>query len=196
MCPWHWKKALKAFRSQGTNSVLHSRFYCKISKSGRHDIRCLNAHIALKFGRCLSNIAAKRFAKYQISWNILTTNPVPWRPWKILQKMCYVVILTQPSGSHKISQPEIMIWGPLRTHLSDKKGAFLPKPSCGLWVLSLPVSFCVSVLPSVCHRDCLCDYSSPFEARITKYGPEVQNNSVKIPVALGWQFTLTFKARL
>ena len=37
--------------------------------------------------------------------------------------------------------------------------------------------------------------SSPIQARITKFGPEVQNNLVKIPVDLGGQLTLTFKVK-
>ena len=62
---------------------------------------------------------------------------------------------------------------------------FLPEASFGLWVLSLPACVCVYVwMPvyvSVCQpRVCPHHNSPPVQARITKFGPEVQNTLVKI----------------
>ena len=37
--------------------------------------------------------------------------------------------------------------------------------------------------------------SSPIQARITKFGPKVQNTLVKIPIVFEWQLTLTFKVK-
>ena len=56
---------------------------------------------------------------------------------------------------------------------------FLPEARLGLWVLSLPVSMCVYQSRARPH-----DNSSLFEARIIKFGPEVQNIMVKIPIVL------------
>ena len=35
----------------------------------------------------------------------------------------------------------------------------------------------------------------PIQARVTKFGPEVQNSLVKIPIIFGWQLTLNFKVK-
>ena len=61
--------------------------------------------------------------------------------------------------------------------------SFLPKASFGLWVLSLPASVCV------CHSVCQSlafphDNLGPIQARITKFGPKLQYNLVKIPIPL------------
>ena len=54
------------------------------------------------------------------------------------------------------------------------------------WVLSLPTSVCVSACLSVCEsQSCPHDNSSPVQARITKFGPEVLNTLVEIPMVLG-----------
>ena len=64
----------------------------------------------------------------------------------------------------------------------------LPEASFGLRVLSLPASVPPSVRqsvrPSVRHQVCPCDNYWTVQARITKLGPEVQNNLVKIPNVL------------
>ena len=58
---------------------------------------------------------------------------------------------------------------------------FLPEASFGLWVLSLPASVCASVCQSVCQSlACPRDNSGPVQVRITKFGPQVQNNLVPI----------------
>ena len=63
-------------------------------------------------------------------------------------------------------------------------GEFLPEASIGLWVL-LPASVCVYVCQSVCQSlACLCNNSGPVQVRITKSGPKVQNNLVKVPNVL------------
>ena len=69
---------------------------------------------------------------------------------------------------------------------------FLPEASYGLRVLSLPASVCVCVC--VCVYVCVCvrqssvcpdDNLSPAQATITKFGPEVQNTLIKIPIVFG-----------
>ena len=64
------------------------------------------------------------------------------------------------------------------------QNSFLPEVSFGLRVLSLPASVCVCVCPSVSrsvhYQACSCDDSWPVQARIAKFGPEVENNLVKI----------------
>ena len=46
---------------------------------------------------------------------------------------------------------------------------------------------CICVCVCVCQSwACPRDSSSPNQARITKFGPEVQNTLVKIPIILDW----------
>ena len=61
---------------------------------------------------------------------------------------------------------------------------FLPEVSFGHRVLSSPVSvgLCVCVYQS---RACPHDNSSPSQARITKFGPEMQNTLVWVPIVFG-----------
>ena len=47
-----------------------------------------------------------------------------------------------------------------------------------------------SVHLSVRHQVCPHDNSSPIQARITKFGSEVQNTLIKIPIVLAGQVTL------
>ena len=70
---------------------------------------------------------------------------------------------------------------------------FLPGAGFGLPTFSLPVTVCVYVCVCVC------------QARITKFGPEVQYTLVKIPIlggcfGVGWHWlsrsNLTFKSKL
>ena len=70
------------------------------------------------------------------------------------------------------------------THFSDFDIWFLPKASFGLRVLSSPASvgLCVCVYQS---RACPHDNSSPIQARITKFGPEMQNTLVWVPIVFG-----------
>ena len=78
---------------------------------------------------------------------------------------------------------------------------FLPEASFGLRVLSSPASvgLCVCVYQS---RACPHDNSSPIQARITKFGPEMQNTLVWVPIVLGddrsWssRSNLTWKSNL
>ena len=73
---------------------------------------------------------------------------------------------------------------------------FDTEASFGLWVLSLPTSVCVCVHVSVCQPwACLCDNLWPIQARIIKFGPEVQNNLIKIPFVFGGWLTLTVKVK-
>ena len=60
-------------------------------------------------------------------------------------------------------------------------GRFLPEASFGLRVLLSPASVgqCVCVYQSWA---CPHDNSSPVQARITKFGPKVQNTLVKFPI--------------
>ena len=63
--------------------------------------------------------------------------------------------------------------------------SFIPEASFGLRVLSLPASVCLSVCLSVCQsRVCPRDNSSPVQARITKFGAQMQNTLVKVPIVL------------
>ena len=58
---------------------------------------------------------------------------------------------------------------------------FLPEACFGLRVLSLPAPVPVSLYP--CQpRASPRDNLSPVQARITEFGPEVQNTLVKIPI--------------
>ena len=64
-----------------------------------------------------------------------------------------------------------------------------PEASVGIRVLSLP-SVCLCVCSCVRLyvyqlRACLCENSSPDRARITKFGQEMQNNLVRLPIVLG-----------
>ena len=65
-----------------------------------------------------------------------------------------------------------------------EKARFLPEASFGLRVLSSPASvgLCVCVYQS---RACPHDDSSPFQARITKFVPEMQNTLVWVPIVFG-----------
>ena len=66
---------------------------------------------------------------------------------------------------------------------------FLPEASFGLWVLSLPTSVCVCISVSACQPwACPHDNLWPIQARITKFGSEVQNTLVKITIVLGWNW--------
>ena len=60
--------------------------------------------------------------------------------------------------------------------------SFLPEASFGLQVLSSPASV------GLCVRVCVYqsqDNSSPIQARITKFEPEMQNTSVWVPIVFG-----------
>ena len=72
----------------------------------------------------------------------------------------------------------------LATLVIFMKLSFLPEASFGLRVLSSPVSvgLCVCVYQS---RACTHDNSSPIQARITKFGPEMQNTLVWVPIVFG-----------
>ena len=63
--------------------------------------------------------------------------------------------------------------------------SFLPEASFGLQVLSFPASVCLCDYQSVCQSlACPRDNSGPVQARITKFGPRVQNNLIKVPTVL------------
>ena len=71
---------------------------------------------------------------------------------------------------------------------------FLPEASFGLRVLSLPACVCVCVCVRVSVRQssaCPCNNSSTVQARITKFGPEMEKTLVKIPIILwdDWPWT-------
>ena len=62
---------------------------------------------------------------------------------------------------------------------------FLPEASFGFRVLSLPASVCLCVCVSLCQSlACPCDNSGPVQASITKFGPKVQNNLLKVSIVL------------
>ena len=64
--------------------------------------------------------------------------------------------------------------------------SFLPEASFALGVLSLPASLCVCVSVCVCQsRVCPRDNSLPVQARITKFGAQMQNTLVKVPIVCG-----------
>ena len=58
---------------------------------------------------------------------------------------------------------------------------FYPRPVLASGYCRFP---CPSIRPSVRHQVCPCDNSSTVQARITKFGPQVENNLVKIPIVL------------
>ena len=65
---------------------------------------------------------------------------------------------------------------------------FLPEASFGLRVLSSPASVGLCVRVCVCvwqSRACPRDNSSPIQARITKFGPEMQNTLVWVLIVFG-----------
>ena len=67
---------------------------------------------------------------------------------------------------------------------------FLHEGNFGLQLLSLPasVSLCVHVAVCLCvyqSRACPHDNSPLVEAKITKFGVEVQKTLIKVPIALG-----------
>ena len=72
----------------------------------------------------------------------------------------------------------------LATLVIFMKLSLLPEASFGLRVLSSPASvgLCVCVYQS---RACPHDNSSPIQARITKFGPEMQNTLVWVPFVFG-----------
>ena len=59
---------------------------------------------------------------------------------------------------------------------------FYPRPVLAFGYCRCP---CPSVHPSVRHQVCPHDNSSPVQARITKFGPKMQNTLVKVPIVLG-----------
>ena len=63
---------------------------------------------------------------------------------------------------------------------------FLPEASFGLlYCRCLRLCVCVSVCLSVCQSlACPRDNSGPIQARITKFGPQMQRTLVKVPVVL------------
>ena len=64
---------------------------------------------------------------------------------------------------------------------------------CRFWSSGIVVA-CVYVRPPECQPfACPHDNLWPIQARITKFGPEVQNTLVKICIVLGGWLTLTFK---
>ena len=74
-----------------------------------------------------------------------------------------------------------------------KQSSFYPRP-----VLAFGYCRCLrlSVRPSVRHKVCPRDNSSPVQARATKFGSEVLNTLVKIPVVLGvdWAWHVKFNS--
>ena len=83
---------------------------------------------------------------------------------------------------------QFKVSNPFLSGIWVENGGFLPEANFGLRELSLPVSMCV------CLFVCLCvcqsqvfphDNSSPIQAGITNFGPEVQNTLVRIPIFLG-----------
>ena len=67
-------------------------------------------------------------------------------------------------------------------HFLNPWSHFLPEANFGLRVFSSPVSVSQCVYQSLA---CLHDNSSPVQGRITKFGPEKQNNWVKITILGG-----------
>ena len=62
------------------------------------------------------------------------------------------------------------------------RGQFWPS---GIVVACVCVCMCVCVCLYVCQsRVCPCDNSSPVQARITKFGAQMQNTLVKVPIVL------------
>ena len=73
-----------------------------------------------------------------------------------------------------VGVPQGSVLGPLFT-----RGQFWPS---GIVIACVCGSVCVCVYQS---RACPDDNSSPIQARITKFGPEMQNTLVWIPIVLG-----------
>ena len=72
---------------------------------------------------------------------------------------------------------------------------FLPEASFGLRVLSSPASVCV--FPCVCQSlACPRDNSGPVQAKITKFGPKLQNTLVKVLIVLGGKWSWPSRSNL
>ena len=108
--------------------------------------------------------------------------------FKIRQQIYEITVMLVSSSSIDIVHKQ----SPLDCHLNFWRCAladiswFLPKASFGLRVLSSPAS--VGLCVRVCvyqSRACPHDNSSPIQARITKFGPEMQNTLVWVPIVLG-----------
>ena len=54
-------------------------------KSRRHEIKCYNDHIGLKFDRHLGSAAAEVLVKFQSDWKSLNPNPVASRLHEVLR---------------------------------------------------------------------------------------------------------------
>ena len=88
------------------------------------------------------------------------------------------------SFDSKLLTPECIQWSYSWCLNPEMTGSFfLPEASFGLWVLSLPAYVCVCVSVRQSHT-CPCDNSGPFQARIIKFGPKMQNTLIKVPFVL------------
>ena len=65
--------------------------------------------------------------------------------------------------------------------LEKKIFHFLPRPVLASGYRRCP---CPSVRLSIRHQVCPCNNSSPVQARITKFGPKMQNTLIKVPIVL------------
>ena len=91
---------------------------------------------------------------------------------------------------HKITKTEMPFWRDFRHWLHQFFCCSRPFLAFGYCCLRLCVCVCLGVCPSVCQsRACPRDNSWPVQARVTKFGPNVQNILVK------GQLTLIFKVK-
>ena len=96
---------------------------------------------------------------------------------------------------HKITKTEMPFWRDFRHWLLQffvARGHFWPS---GI-VACVCVCVCLGVCPSVCQsRACLRDNSWPVLARVTKFGPNVQNILVKGQLTLIFNVKFHFKIK-
>ena len=99
------------------------------------------------------------------------------------QKKCPIVFSCDQAARYKWYFPSVCL---------SVCHTFLPEACFGLRVLSLPACVCVCVRVSVRQSSaCPCNNSSTVQARITKFGPEMEKTLVKIPIILwdDWPWT-------
>ena len=94
----------------------------------------------------------------------------------------YVSAITYPCPelSYGIGKLLLKSWVSMWIHFFHLRPVLASMYCC----LHLSACVCLSVSPSVHHKVCLCNNAWRVKARITKFGPEVQNNLVKISVVL------------
>ena len=124
----------------------------------------------------------KRLSKQWWGWRFETQ-------WRWLWRHCNA--MQRPSNA----ELWLIFYVSLNKHLNKHfyRGQFWPSGIVIACVcVSVRVSVCLCVYQSLAYPH---DNSSAFQARITKFGSEIQNTLVKMPIFLGGWSTLTIKVK-